>query len=138
MSNNVVDVLKGVVSELREIARTETIVGQAITIGDKTVIPVIKVSVGFGAGGGQGEREKGGTDFGGGGGGGAKIEPSAFIVMDEEGIKILGTAKGKWETLVDIIPDIAHKVSDLAKKIKTHDSDEKSEGEHKSEEQSDE
>ena len=64
MSNNVVDVLKGVVSELREIARTETIVGQAITVGDKTVIPVIKVSVGFGAGGGQGESEKGSTDFG--------------------------------------------------------------------------
>jgi uncharacterized spore protein YtfJ len=135
MSNNVVDVLKGVVSELREIVQSETIVGEAITVGDKTVIPVIKVSVGFGAGGGQGEASDQGSGFGGGGGGGARVEPAAFIVMDEKGVKILSTGKGKWETLVDVIPDIASKVSSLAKKVKTavDDKEHKSSGEHKGE-----
>ncbi len=135
MSNNVVDVLKGVVSELREIVQSETIVGEAITVGDKTVIPVIKVSVGFGAGGGQGEASDQGSGFGGGGGGGARVEPAAFIVLDEKGVKILSTGKGKWETLVDVIPDIANKVSSLAKKVKTavDDKEHKSAGEHKKE-----
>ena len=51
--NNVVDILKGVVSELKEMARSESIVGDPITVGDKTVIPIVKINVGFGAGGGQ-------------------------------------------------------------------------------------
>jgi uncharacterized spore protein YtfJ len=129
MSNNVVEVLKGVVGELREIAKSESIIGEAITVGDKTVIPVIKVSVGFGAGGGQGESEKVGGGFGGGGGGGAKIEPSAFIVMDAKGVKILGTGKGKWEAMIDLIPEITRKVKDLAGKMKSDDEDSEKEAE---------
>jgi len=58
MSNNVVEILKGVVGELREIAKSETVIGEPVTVGDRTVIPVVKISVGFGAGGGQGEDEK--------------------------------------------------------------------------------
>jgi len=117
MSNNVVDILKGVVGELREIARSETIIGQPVTVGDKTVIPVVKISVGFGAGGGQREMEKDKAGFGGGGGGGAKIEPSAFIIIDADGIKLLPTAKGKWDTLIDAIPDFVNKVNKLKKKF---------------------
>lgn len=116
MSNNVVDILKGVVGELREIARSETIIGQPVTVGDKTVIPVVKVSVGFGAAGGQGEKEKEGTGFGGGGGGGAKIEPAAFIIMDAEDIRLLPAGKGKWDNLIDAIPDVMNKISKLKKK----------------------
>lgn len=121
MSNNVVDILRGVVGELKEMAKSQTIIGEAITIGDKTVIPVVKVSVGFGAGGGQGEADKTGSGFGGGGGGGAKIEPAAFIIMDDEGIKLLPAKKGKWDELVDAIPGIAKKISKLKDKFKTED-----------------
>lgn len=117
MSNNVVDILKGVVGELREIARSETIIGKPVTVGDKTVIPVVKVSVGFGAGGGQGEMDKDKAGYGGGGGGGAKIEPSAFIIMDADGIRLLPTAKGKWDTIIDAIPDITKKINKLKKKF---------------------
>jgi uncharacterized spore protein YtfJ len=119
MSNNVVEVLKGVVGELREIANSQTIIGDAITVGDKTVIPVIKVSVGFGAGGGQGEAGDKGQGFGGGGGGGAKIEPAAFIIMDDKGIKLLSAGKGKWDQIFEAIPGIAGKIGDFAKKLKT-------------------
>ena len=79
--NNVVDILKGVVSELKEMARSESIIGDPITVGDKTVIPIVKINVGFGAGGGQGEDDKKRAGFGGGGGGGASIEPAAFIII---------------------------------------------------------
>ena len=117
MANNVVEILKGVVSELKEMACSEAIIGDPITVGDKTVIPVVKISVGFGAGGGQGEAEKTGTGFGGGGGGGARIEPSAFIIIDKDKIKLLPTKKGSWENLIDTIPDIAKKISQLKDKI---------------------
>ena len=115
--NNVVEILKGVVGELKDMARSESIVGEAITVGDKTVIPIVKLSVGFGAGGGQGEDEKKRAGFGGGGGGGASIEPAAFIIIDKEGIKLLPAKKGSWEGLIDSIPGIAKKISKLKDKF---------------------
>lgn len=128
MANNVVEILKGVVGELREISKSETIIGEPITVGDKTVIPVVKLHVGFGAGGGQGEHDKSGG-FGGGGGGGAKIEPAAFIIMDKDGISLLPATKGKWEGLIDSIPGIANKISKLKDKLKSNDSSETEESE---------
>jgi len=117
MANNVVEILKGVVGELREISKSETIIGDPITVGDKTVIPIVKISVGFGAGGGQGENEKAGTGFGGGGGGGAKIEPAAFIIMDKDGVSLLPASKGKWDSIIDSIPGFAKKISELKDKV---------------------
>ncbi|MCB2230858.1 sporulation protein [bacterium] len=111
MSNNVVEVLRGVVGELKEIAKSETIIGEPVTVGDKTVIPVVKISFGFGAGGGEGAMDERKTGFGGGGGGGAKIEPAAFIVWDAEGVRVLPAGKGKWDTIIDAIPAIAKKIS---------------------------
>jgi uncharacterized spore protein YtfJ len=126
MTNNVVEILKGVVSELREIARSETIIGEPVTVGERTVIPIVKISVGFGAGGGQGEDQKRGSGFGGGGGGGTKIEPAAFIIMDDKGVSLLPMRKGKWDQIIDAIPDFAKKLSKLREKLKK-DKEEKSE-----------
>lgn len=125
MSNNVVEILKGVVGELKEMSKSESIVGDPITVGDKTVIPIVKLSVGFGAGGGQGEHEKTGAGFGGGGGGGARIEPAAFIIMDAEGIRLLPAKKGSWEGLVESIPGLAKKISSLKEKMKSSDDKDK-------------
>ncbi len=129
MSNNVVEILKGVVGELREISKSETIIGKPLTVGDKTVIPVVKISVGFGAGGGQGEDDKRGSGFGGGGGGGAKIEPAAFIIMDDKGVRLLPAQKGKWGDLIDTIPDIARKLSEWKDKFASEKSDSSESGE---------
>ncbi|MCK4632410.1 MAG: sporulation protein [candidate division Zixibacteria bacterium] len=123
MANNVVDILKGVVGELKEIAKSETVIGEAVTVGDLTVIPVVKISVGFGAGGGQGEYEKSGAGFGGGGGGGARIEPIAFIILDKTGASLLPVSKGKWEGIIDTIPGLAKKISKMRDKFKSDDSD---------------
>lgn len=119
MANNVVEILQGVVGELKEMAQSESIIGEPITIGDKTVIPVVKISVGFGAGGGQGEDEKARSGFGGGGGGGAKIEPAAFIIMDSDGIRLLPAKKGSWEGVIESIPGIAKKISKWKDSLKS-------------------
>ncbi len=130
MENNVVEILRGVVGELKEMARSETVVGDPITVGERTVIPVVKISVGFGAGGGQGQTDKAESGFGGGGGGGARIEPSAFIIIDKDKIRLLPTKRGSWEGLIETIPDLAKKLGKLKDKFKStaeEDSDEKAE-----------
>lgn len=125
--NNVVDILKGVVGELREISKSETIIGEPISVGNRTVIPVVTISVGFGAGGGQGEDKKAMAGFGGGGGGGAKIEPAAFIILDDDGVSLLPMAKGKWDQIIDAIPGIAKKITKLKDKFSSDDDAEKEE-----------
>jgi len=119
MSNNVVEILHSVVGELREMARSESIVGEPITVGDKTVIPVVKMSVGFGAGGGQGAGEKKGPGYGGGGGGGVMIEPAAFIIIDKDGISLLPAKKGSWESLIEAVPGVALKIAQMKDKFKS-------------------
>jgi uncharacterized spore protein YtfJ len=115
--NNVVEILKAVVSEIRDMARSETIIGEPITVGKRTVVPVTRVTFGFGAGGGQGEGSKVGEGFGGGGGGGAKVEPAAFIIMDEDGVSLLPASKGSIESIINAIPGLASKLAELGKKF---------------------
>lgn len=106
-SNNVSEVIQVIVGELRQIARSESIVGAPVTIGDRTIVPITKLSIGFGAGGGEGSRTDKGTGFGGGGGGGAMIEPVAFLVLDKDRIQLLTTRKhGAMEAILEATPDL--------------------------------
>ncbi len=117
MANNVVEIIEGVVGQLRDIARTESIVGEPITVGGKTLVPIIRITVGFGAGGGEGSDDKDRGGFGGGGGGGAKVEPAAFIVIDESGISLLPARPGTIDSLVEAIPTAIGKLGKIAQKL---------------------
>ncbi len=118
MDNNVTSVISSIVGHLKEIASAESVVGKAVTVGDKTVVPIVKVTVGFGAGGGQGEKQQTGAGFGAGGGGGAIVDPIAFIVMDSSGISLLPVKPGKLDTIIEAIPGVVGKLIDLKDKMK--------------------
>ena len=133
-NNRVSEILKDIVGELKDIASSQTVVGEPITVGDKTVIPVVKISVGFGAGGGQGESPDKGGGFGGGGGGGAKIEPSAFIIMDGDRIQLLSAKQGKLDALVEAVPGLFGKLKDIRDKMKKDKGEDTPAQEQKSEE----
>jgi uncharacterized spore protein YtfJ len=113
MPNNVSEILKNIVGELKEMARSQTVVGEPINLGNKTVVPLVKISVGFGAGGAQQEKEGSGPNFGGGGGGGAKIEPAAFIIIDGDKISMLSAKPGKYDTLIEAVPALLGKLIDM-------------------------
>lgn len=115
--NRVSEILKDIVGELKDIATSQTVIGAPITVKDKTVVPVVKISVGFGAGGGQGEKN-GESGFGGGGGGAAKIEPSAFIIMDDKKISLLSAKPGKLDALVEAVPGLFGKIKDIRDSLK--------------------
>jgi uncharacterized spore protein YtfJ len=103
---SVVAILQAIVSELRAMARSETIVGAPVSVGNRTVVPITKISVGFGAGGGEGTHEKA-TGFGGGGGGGVHIEPAAFLVIDGERIGVFPIQKkGAVDAILEAAPEL--------------------------------
>ena len=125
MPNNVMDVITGIVGELKQIASAQAIIGDAVTVGDKTVVPIVKVSVGFGAGGGEGEKDKTKGGYAAGGGGGAIIEPAAFIIMDKTGISLLPAKPGKIDSVIEAIPGVVKKIINLKERLSPADDGDK-------------
>lgn len=104
------EIIGKLMEELRPVAKTETILGQPIQVGEFTLIPVSRVSLGLGAGGGKGTESKKEGE-GGGGGGGVVVTPIAFIVIKGGEISFHGIKKGGFlDGLFEQIPDIAEKI----------------------------
>ena len=109
------EILDALMRNLREILKTESIVGQPIQAGTTTIIPVMKVMVGFGAGGGSGQVEKTSSDgkapfgSGGGGGGGLAITPVGFLVVEEGRAMMITPSSTRWDWIVESLPDMWEK-----------------------------
>ena len=107
------DLLRSTMEKVREMADTNTIVGQPIQTADGvTLIPMSKVSVGFGGGGGDyGKTQP--QNFGGGAGAGVKIDPVAFLVIKDGITRVLPVAVPPVSTvdrIVEMAPDLLDKV----------------------------
>jgi uncharacterized spore protein YtfJ len=99
------NIIDGLLDKAKDIARSETIVGDPIKFENLLVVPVVQVSIGFGAGGGSASDK----NSGGAGGGGIRIEPSCFLVHDGNTIRLLpakaSKAKG-MDSLIEKLPDL--------------------------------
>lgn len=106
MSSEAQKMIEGLLDKAKDIARSETIIGDPIKFENVLVVPVVKVAVGFGAGGGQGSNEKSAA---GGGGGGIRIDPSCFLVHDGSTVRVLPATASKskgMEALIEKLPDL--------------------------------
>lgn len=126
----IIDSVRLALKEVKEAADSQTIIGEPITVGEVTLIPVSKVSIGVGIGGGTY-----GKDFAnnaGGGGTGLTVSPVAFLVIDKDGgtkllnigsepaaasSKISGTVN-EIDKALDNVPDIITKVKGIFSKKK--------------------
>lgn len=112
------EILKTALDKIQYIAKTETIFGDPIEIGNIILIPVSKVSIGFAAGGSGTEKKIG---AGSGTGGGVQITPVAFISVCGDKVKIHSLEKfddglGK---ILSMTPEVIKKVSEfMGKKSK--------------------
>ena len=97
-SSVMTSLLKGVDSVLS----TKTVVGEAITIGDTIILPLVDVSFGIGAGAGNQDKKNSG-----GGGVGGKMTPSAVLVIKDGHTKLVNIKQQDTMTkLLDLIPDV--------------------------------
>jgi uncharacterized spore protein YtfJ len=107
MATSVDSMIERVLGELNKIVQTRTVVGEPVTAGSVTLIPVSKISLGFAAGGGTEGSGRSGT------GGGATVEPIGFVVIDGDGKVQMMTMTEKqisWGQLVELVPDAVSKV----------------------------
>jgi len=118
---------------IKDMVDVNTIVGDAVQSPDGTVIiPISKVTFGFAAGGSEfkgdiededsrDEREnsKNGLrmPFGGGSGAGVSIVPIAFLVVNQENIKLMPVNfNTSLDKFLDFIPEMVEKINDSVKK----------------------
>lgn len=84
---------------------TKTVVGDAITVGDTIILPLVDVSFGVGAGAfAEGNKNNGA------GGMGGKISPSAVLVINKNGTKLVNVKNQDAITkVIDMAPDFINK-----------------------------
>ena len=109
--NEAVDVLFHKVDDL---VSTKTVVGDAIVVGDMTLLPLIDVAVGAGVGakesanaaGGMGARITPSAILGG------KISPSAVLVIKDGNIRLVNVKnQDALSKLVDMAPGVVNKLN---------------------------
>jgi len=122
------NIAKVITDAFKDMAKTETVIGKEFKAGECTIIPVIKVSMGFGTGGGAESKENKKSGSGGGGGGGLTIEPIAFLVICGKEVHLLNVGKkDSLTTLLDHIPGIVDKTAEALKDFKKGSDEEEEE-----------
>lgn len=116
MSQNLPNMLQDTISKIREMVDVNNVIGEPIVVGDVTIIPVSKVSVGFGGGGSDYVKNVGsGEPFGGGVGGGVKVTPICFLIVNKEGnvrmMPVAAPANTTADRIVEMVPDTLDKVA---------------------------
>jgi len=90
--------VKVTMDEIEEMLTSKRVVGDAIEVQGRTVIPLVSLGFGFGAGGGtgsgtgpaKGSESPHGEGSGGGTGGGGGVRPVGVIVIDKDGVHVEG------------------------------------------------
>ena len=117
MSQNLPNMLESTIAKIREMVDVNSVIGEPITAGGVTIIPISKVSVGLGGGGSDfvsKNLNKSENPFGGGVGAGIKVTPVAFLVIKEGSVRMLPVATPANTTadrLVEQVPDLLDKIS---------------------------
>lgn len=116
------------ISQIRQMADTDTIVGDPVYDKDgTTIIPVSKVSYGFASGGSDFPSKTNKELFGGGGGAGISITPIAFLVITHDGVKLMqiNSADSTADKALYLIPEMVDKISSAISKKKKNSKSEK-------------
>ena len=120
-------------NSISEMIDVNTIIGEPIeTLNNITIIPISKVGFGFAAGGSEfkpeaineyNRKDKDSEEiqyklpFGGGSGAGVSISPIAFLVIEQDKVKLIPVAHNSTlDRLLDFVPDLMDKVNERLNK----------------------
>ncbi len=96
---------------LKNFIRSETVVGKPIIVGETTVIPVFRVSLGLGAGAGSEQREGSSRHTSqAGSGAGATIVPYGVISITNGETTVLPLARNSFEGITQLLPDLMQQI----------------------------
>ena len=102
-------VVESLLKGMDSVLSTKTVVGEATTIGDTIILPLVDVTFGVGAGAGSNAEKNSASGAGGLGG---KMTPSAVLVIKDGTTKLVNIKNQDTVTkIIDMIPDIMDRLS---------------------------
>ena len=116
------ELMRATMENVKAMADANTIIGTPIQADGITLIPVSRLSFGVAGGGTEfSTKKQTGPDanFGGGSGASAKLEPVAFLVVREGGVKLLPVAPPPATTVdrvIETVPEVVDKVTGFIEK----------------------
>lgn len=111
--------IQAMFDKLENFLRTETVVGNPITVGEVTLIPIIEIAFGLGSGATASKDSKGLDGSGGGVGAGAKITPNAMMVIKGEEVSVIPLKnRDSLEKVLEMVPDILSRFTKKEKEEK--------------------
>ncbi len=121
MSNAASAKLEATINQIKNVVDVNTVIGQPIVVGETTILPVSKVTYGFASGGSDLPTKTNKDLFAGGGGAGVTLQPLAFLIVSEAGVRILEISS-KYNNGLDraltMAPDMIDKVKETIGAIK--------------------
>ena len=132
--NQIESLMLTAMESMRNMIDVNTIIGEPATFDKTTIIPISKLGFGLASGGSEFKNEtpqsylkKQQTEemiqyklpFGGGAGLGASLTPIAFIVIQDNSVKLLPRDhKGPLDKFLDYTPDLIDKIEKCLEKFK--------------------
>lgn len=104
-SNNFETTVSSLFQGMDHFISSKTVVGDAITVGDTIILPLVDVSFGVGAGASSSDSKNNGA-----GGLGGRISPSAVLVIKDGNIRLVNVKNQDAVTkILDMVPDVINK-----------------------------
>ena len=105
MADNFQTTVESLFKGMENFITTKTVVGDAITVGDTIILPLVDVSFGVAASAKSEDKKNNG-----GGGMGGKISPSAVLVIHDGTTKLVNVKNQDSMTkILDMVPDFVNK-----------------------------
>ena len=119
MIQDVEKMIQAALGQIKAMLDTKSVVGDPVTVGEYTIIPLISIGFGFGVGTGTGKSEEfiKGEGVGGASAGGGGLKPVAVIVIGPEGAKV-ESLKGAAASLLE---SLAANVTNIGQKRKSNE-----------------
>ena len=115
--SNFNEVVESLLGGMNKIMAAKTVVGEATTVGDTIIVPLVDVSFGVGAGSSSADKKNGGC-----GGFGAKMSPSAVLVIQNGHAKLVSVKnQDTLAKIVDMVPEIIDKIKEKKDGVMSND-----------------
>ena len=121
MDHPIGNLMQTTLENIKDMVDVNTVIGEPIpTVNGPTIIPVSKVSFGFLADGGEYDLNRlpdTETPFAGGSGAGVSVQPVGFLVVGQDGVKVLPAQQlTAWERAVNCAPQLLEDIKNLLPK----------------------
>ncbi len=119
MDHPIGNLMQTTLENIKDMVDVNTVIGDPIAAGNgSTIIPISRVSFGFVAGGGEYDAAHQTTQdslpFAGGSGAGVSVQPVGFLVVGDDGVKMLPAQHiTAWERAINCAPQLMEDIRAL-------------------------